>query len=123
METECMDDNLHILSGICYLIFLVTTFHCRYCGTSFKPKEEFLKHGYRVHVQNVGLYSNQRRGSRCMETEFMDDNLPNQIRNRFQEENVQNVGHHSNQRRSSGNMDTEFMMDVKNTFFSAHIVT
>ena len=52
-----------------------------------------------------------------METEFMDDNLPNQIRNRFQEENVQNVGHHSNQRRSSGNMDTEFMMDVRKKCF------
>ena len=50
METEFMVDNLHILSGIYYWIFLVTTFHCRYCGTSFKPKEEFSKHGYRVHV-------------------------------------------------------------------------
>ena len=47
-----------------------------------------------------------------MDTEFMDDNLQNQIKNRVQEEDVENVGLHSNQRRSSGNMDTEFMMDV-----------
>ena len=50
METEFMVYNLHFLSVMCYWIFLVTTFHCRYCGTSFKPKEEFWKHGYRVHV-------------------------------------------------------------------------
>ena len=43
METEFMDINLHNLSEIYYLIFLVTTFHCRYCkycGISFKSKEE-----------------------------------------------------------------------------------
>ena len=53
METEFMDINLHNLSEIYYLIFLVTTFHCRYCtfcGISFKSKEGFWKHGYRDHV-------------------------------------------------------------------------
>ena len=43
METEFMDINLHNLSEIYYLIFLVTTFHCRYCkfcGISFKSKKE-----------------------------------------------------------------------------------
>ena len=47
----------------------------------------------------MGLYSNKREGSGCMETEFMD-----QMKNGVQEENVQIVGHHSNQWRSSGNM-------------------
>ena len=47
METEFMDINLHNLSEIYYLIFLVTTFHCRYCtfcGISFKSKEGSWKH-------------------------------------------------------------------------------
>ena len=53
METEFMDINLHNLSEIYYLIFLVTTFHCRYCkfcGISFKSKKELWKHGYRDHA-------------------------------------------------------------------------
>ena len=47
---------------------------CTKCGTSFKPKEKFWKHRYRVqeeNVQNVEHHSNQRRSSGNMVTEFM----------------------------------------------------
>ena len=58
MKTEFIDEDLHTLSGICCLIFLVTTFHCRYCRKSFKPKEVFWKHGYRVHKTTMKQMSN-----------------------------------------------------------------
>ena len=49
-------------------------------------------------VPNVGLNSNTRRGSECMETEFMGHHS-NQRRS-----SVQNVGFYSNTRRGSGCM-------------------
>ena len=81
------------ISTYCYLIYQVTVCHCKKCGTLFKPKERFWVHGDRAHVKNtffsadivtwffklqfvtvknVGLNSNQRRDSGCMETEFME---------------------------------------------------
>ena len=78
-----------------------------------------------MYVPNVGLNSNTRRGSECMETEFMGHHS-NQRRSSVQNVglysntrrgsgcmetvlNVDNVGHHSNQRRCSGSMDKKFM--------------
>ena len=86
---------------------------CTKCGTSFKPKEELWKHGYRVHVCTKcgNLFKPKERfwvhGDRVHGWYFTQPN-----KEQGSGGGCTNVGLHSIQMRSSGDMDTEFMMDV-----------
>ena len=63
IETEIREEKApQFLSEYCNL---GCNFNCSNCGTFFLTQREF------QNVENVGLYSNQRGDSGCMETKFM----------------------------------------------------